>query len=85
MSKQKKVTINGKEFTLQHPGVRWYVKTTDVCKNHLGVLQNEKYIDAIFENVVVDPVVKMDDFDDDYETMNKLVLEVERFLKGQQS
>ena len=82
MNKQKTVKVNGKDYALQHPGARWYVRITDQCKNASGVLQTEKYIDALFEHVVVDPVVKIEDFDDDYDTLTKLVQEVERFLKG---
>lgn len=81
MNKQKTVKINDKEFLLQHPGIRWYVRTTDQCKNAAGVMQTEQYVDALLEHVVVDPVVKIDDFDDDYDTLTQLVREVERFLK----
>ena len=85
MAKQKKVTINGDEFVLQHPGVRWYISLTDDCKNQFAVLQNEEYLDKLFENVVVDPQgLSLDSFGPDKEypaaIMKDLKEEIETFL-----
>jgi len=82
MAKQKTVTVNGKEFILQHPGARWYLNLQDRCKNRSGVLLTEKYTEELLENVVVDPKMKLDDFDEDIDTVEQLVVEVERFLRG---
>lgn len=80
MAKQTEVTVKGKKYTLQHPGARWYLGLTDRCKNKHGVLQTEKYTEEILENVVVDPKVSMDDFDDALGEMMELVGKAESFL-----
>lgn len=82
MPRQKTVTVNGKEFMLQHPGARWYIGLQDRCKNRAGVLLTEKYTEEILDNVLVDPKMKIDDFEEDIDTVERLVVEVERFLRG---
>lgn len=82
MPKQKTVKINDKEFVLQHPGARWYLGANDRCRNNAGVLQMEAYYQELLENVVVDPKVSIEDFDDDFGTLEKLMSAVERFLRG---
>lgn len=87
MAKQKQIKVNGEEFVLQHPGVRWYINLTDKCKNQFGVLQNEEYLDKLLENVVVDPQgLNLDSFgpDKDYPAtiMQDLKEEIENFLNA---
>ena len=72
------VTVAGEKYPLQHPGVRWYIKHTDRCKDANGNLVFEKYIDGLFEMVCTKPV-DMDDFDD-IGNMRDLVDEIETFL-----
>lgn len=70
--------VSGKEYPLQHPGIRWYLKHTDKCKNQHGVLQSEKYIDGLLENVVISDV-KIDDFES-INDLHKLIEDIESFL-----
>jgi hypothetical protein len=84
---KKEVTVNGHKFMVQHPGIRWYVNLTDRCKNHHGVLQQEKYYDELFENVVVKPTgVSLDSFGPgkDYsgKILTELSEEIENFLNS---
>lgn len=71
--KQKEVTLKtGKKFTLQHPGVRNVTKITDRIKNKHGIPSDEKLADEMLTHVVVEPKVKIDDFDS-YMEMTELV------------
>lgn len=74
------VTIKGKEYVLQHPGIRWYIQLTDRCRNATGVIMQEKYIDALLENVVILPRTRLEDFGPDMEVMNELITRIETFL-----
>lgn len=68
--KQKTFTTkNGKEFTFQHPGVRTVSKINDRVKNKHGVPSEEKMCDEMFTHVVVEPKVKIEDFDSYVEMM----------------
>lgn len=81
--KQKTVTTkNGKEYVLQHPGVRAATKITDRVKNKHGVPQDEKLADEMFTHVVVEPKVKIESFDN-YGEMSELVGKAFLFLMGQ--
>jgi hypothetical protein len=79
--KQKKVEINGKEYLLQNPGARWYARHNDSCMTKNG-LSTEKYITGLLEHVVIDPVVKFEDFDFDFGTLEELVATIEGFFRG---
>lgn len=75
-----KKTINGEEYHLQHPGVEWVVNHSDKCTNAQGNLVRAKYIQGIFDMVVIKPAkLKMDDFDTVQE-MSEVVNEIESFL-----
>lgn len=76
--KKKTVHIGGKEYTLQYPGIRWYIKHADQAKDLQGNLSNEKYIDGLLENVVIENIT-MDDFNSIGE-LRDLVQEIESFL-----
>lgn len=82
MPKQKIVNIGGKEYVLQHPGVKWYLECTDRCKNRNGVMLTAKYTEEMLENVVVDPKVTLDDFEDDVAAVEQLLAEIEKFFRG---
>ncbi|MBM7623648.1 hypothetical protein [Sporohalobacter salinus] len=89
MAKQKQIEINGTKFTLQHPGVRWYINLTDRCRsNQFGVLLKEKYNDELLSHVVVKPddIKSLDSFgpDGNYDTdtLGKLIEETESFLNS---
>lgn len=85
MSKTPKteiVKIGGKEYKLQHPGVRWYMENTDNSRDARGVLSVAKYAQNLLDNVVVDPPgLKLDDFDSVGE-LEELVQKADQFLKS---
>lgn len=76
--KKKTVKVAGESYTLQNPGVRWYIKHTDQCKDVRGNLSNEKYMDGLIEMVVIQSVT-MDDFES-LANLRKLIDEIEIFL-----
>lgn len=80
--KQKTVTVKGKEYLLQHPGVRSVTRITDRVKNKHGIPQDEKMADEMLDHVVVNPRVKMDDFDD-FAELSDLVAKAFAFITGQ--
>lgn len=82
--KQKKVTVKGKEYLLQHPGVRSVTKITDRVKTKHGVMSGEKLADEMLTHVVVDPKVRLDDFDD-FKEADELVSKAFMFITGQES
>ena len=75
---KKTVKINGESYTMQNPGVRWYIKHTDKCKDARGNLSNEKYMDGLLEMVVIQDV-SMEDFDK-LSDLKELIDEIETFL-----
>jgi len=76
--KKKTIKIGDTDYTLQHPGIRWYIKHADNSKDGMGNLSNEKYIDGLLENVVIQQVT-MEDFESITE-LRDLVQEIESFL-----
>lgn len=83
--KQTKITTkSGKEYMLQHPGVRSAAKIIDRVKNKFGVASDEKLGDEMLELVVVSPKMKVDDFGDDYAEYFEVVNKAYAFLTGQQ-
>lgn len=65
--KPKQATIEvGEEkrkFVLQHPGARAAVAMRDRCKNKHGQLLEENYYTEIMKNVIMEPKVNYDYFD----------------------
>lgn len=80
MAKQTTVKVNGVEYTLQHPGARWYLSVIDRYTNAKGNLEREGYTAEILEHVVVNPKVTIEDFDDDLGSLMELVRKAEAFL-----
>ncbi|CAH1190303.1 hypothetical protein PAECIP111893_00265 [Paenibacillus plantiphilus] len=80
--KQKKITTkNGKEYTLQHPGVRTVAKINDRVKNKHGIPSEEKVCDEMFAHVVVEPKVKIEDFES-YIDMMEVANKAYYFITG---
>jgi hypothetical protein len=87
MANNKKVKVNGKEYKLQSPGYRWYLKTvednTPPGKPNPSQVQ---MIDDYLEHVVVDPKVTIEDFEDEeqksggFKALLELITECETFL-----
>lgn len=61
MGESKQIIINGKEYSVVNPGVRWMLKHTDMCTNKNGVVSNERYMEGLIE-YCVSPKIKLDDF-----------------------
>ena len=56
MAKQKKVTVNGEEYTLQSVSPTWYFGVNDDCgMTGGGRRDTTKYIDTMLKNVVIPP------------------------------
>ncbi|MEK4062199.1 MULTISPECIES: hypothetical protein [unclassified Paenibacillus] len=80
---QKKVkTKSGKEYTLQHPGVRNVTKITDRIKNKFGIPSDEKIAEEMMQYVIVEPKTTWDDFES-YSEMTELVGKAFAFITGQ--
>lgn len=87
MARTSKVKINGQEFALQSVSPSWYFGLSDECKMGSDKRDTTKYMDLLFKNVVTAPIELskggMEYFDDreDIETAEKLVTEIESFLR----
>ncbi|ASC83619.1 hypothetical protein JDW21_22150 [Bacillus subtilis] len=78
--KQKKVTIQGTEYTLQHPGTRRMVELQDEAVNlNTGKPTSADLYDLYMKEVVVDPKVNYEYFDE-HEGFMELMREVQSFL-----
>lgn len=76
------VIVGGKEYRLQHPGVKWYMENIDDSRDARGAMSVGKYTQNLLDNVVVSPAgLKMDDFDSVGE-MEALIQQVDRFLRA---
>ncbi|RGE72806.1 hypothetical protein DWY69_06940 [Eisenbergiella massiliensis] len=89
MARQKKVTINGQDYTLQSVSPRWYFDANDRHGMTGGKKNTAGYVDEIFKNVVVEPpeikaqgIEYFCDMDDGIEVTEQLLTEVESFLRG---
>ncbi|ADV95571.1 hypothetical protein BSn5_14815 [Bacillus subtilis BSn5] len=81
--KQKKVTIQGTEYTLQHPGTRRMVELQDEAVNlNTGKPTSADLYDLYMKEVVVDPKVNYEYFDE-HEGFMELMREVQSFLIDQ--
>ena len=87
MAKQKKVTVNGMEFTLQSVSPSWYMDHNDACGMTGGKRRTADYMDGLFKNVVIAPKEVNNEgmgyFDrtEDISTPEKLLSEIESFLR----
>lgn len=88
MARQKKVTVNGMEFTLQSVSPRWYFDLNDRCRmTGGGSKKTAEYMDELFKNVVIEPkevnTMGLDYFEEaeDIKTAESLIGEIESFLR----
>lgn len=80
---QKTVTIDEKEYVLQHPGVRAGVQLRDRAKDINGNLVEEKFYDELMKHVIVSPRVSWDTADEmGNAAFNELMKEASTFLMG---
>lgn len=88
MAKQKTVTVNGTEYTLQSVSPTWYFDHNDKCGMTGGKRKTAEYIDGLFKNIVIAPkevnTQGMSYFEEkeDISTPEKLMGEIESFLRG---
>ncbi len=61
---EKKVEIRGVEYTLKKIPPREWARLRDRCKNRFGNIIEEKFLSEIFEHLVVNPKLSLDDFED---------------------
>lgn len=80
MANTKKVTIDEKEYTLQHPGVRGRLRMIDDCTDANGNIGKEKFADKLLAEVVVSPKCKLEDFDETPWVYEELMEEASSFL-----
>ncbi|MDH2334285.1 hypothetical protein [Paenibacillus polymyxa] len=81
--KQKQYTskIEGKEYLFQHPGVRAVAKINDASKNKHGVVLEERMYEEMLKNVIVQPKLKLDDFDN-YSECSEVINAAYAFITG---
>lgn len=80
MADKKEITVNGENYVLQHPGVEWTIDHTDNCTNAQGNLVRKKYIQGLFDNVVIQPKnLKVSDFEK-VQGLRDVVNKIETFL-----
>lgn len=77
---QKKVTVEGVEYTLQFPGHREATRIQDRIQTETGGVSNEKFTEELFEHVIVDPKVSWDYFDEN-EGFEEVIKEAATFLR----
>lgn len=78
---QKKVTINGTEYTFQKVVPREWLRMRDRCKNKNGIPIEERLYDEVLQHIVVNPKKRLDDFTDVQE-LEEVVTAAIRFQRG---
>lgn len=88
MARQKKITVNGIDFTLQSVSPRWYLDTNDDCgMTGRGKRHSADYMDRMIKNCVISPSeiasagLAYFDEKDDIKTPEELISEIESFLR----
>lgn len=88
MAKTKEVTVCGQNFTLQSVSPTWYYDFNDECGNTgNGRRHSVKYMNGMFMNCIISPAevkaegMKYFDEKDDIRTPEKLIAEIEQFLR----
>jgi len=87
VARQKTITVNDVEYTLQSVSFSWYTNLTDLyIRPANGRKNTAKYADALIKGCVIAPAevakhgVKFFDEQDDIATPSELVREIESFL-----
>lgn len=60
---KKTITVNGNKYELQRMALRQYTKLKDASKIN-GVLQEEKFYEGLMENILINPKMTYEDFDE---------------------
>ncbi|AIQ31637.1 hypothetical protein P40081_28505 [Paenibacillus sp. FSL P4-0081] len=81
--KLKEVTTkSGSKYTLQFPGVRAVTKITDRIKNKHGIPSDERLAEEMLAHVVVEPKLKLDDFES-FAELTEIIGKSYAFITGQ--
>lgn len=78
--RQTEVTIKDKTYKLQSIPFKSYMDINDKNMDKHGNLKRAGYVADLFKHCVIEPKVKMSDFDDDIAAALELVGEIENFL-----
>ncbi len=64
MSENKKIKVGDKDFTLQHPGIKWCLDHDYNCRDRNGNIKTSEFVQGFLDNVVIDPAgFTIDDFE----------------------
>lgn len=74
--------ITDKEYTFQHPGIRAVSKINDTAKNKFGVVSEEKLSDEVLRLVIVNPKMKIEDFES-YKEYSEVVNKAYSWIVGE--
>ncbi|MBY8913313.1 hypothetical protein P8917_00910 [Bacillus atrophaeus] len=80
---QKKVTVKGVEYTLQHPGVKKSIEIQDETIKSNGVPSITKMYELYMEHVIVEPKVNWEFFEEN-EGIQEVMQEAALFLNGEE-
>lgn len=56
------IRVGEREIKCVNPGVRWILETQKRCRDEFGQLDPVKYVEAILRDCVVEPKLRLDDF-----------------------
>ncbi|UYO61808.1 hypothetical protein LNN31_13585 [Acetobacterium wieringae] len=60
---QKTIKVNGNEYKLQRMALKQYLRLKDQSSIN-GVLQDEKFSEGLLENVLIEPKMTLESFDE---------------------
>ena len=87
MAKKSGVTVNGTDYTLQSVSPQWYMEINDKYGMTGGKRDTAGYIDELLKNAVIEPkevaseVIGYFNRNDDIDSTEKLLHEIESFLR----
>lgn len=73
---------SGATYVFQFPGVRAVSKINDASKNKFGVVMEERLSEEMLKHVIVQPKLKIDDFES-YEEYSEVINAAYAFISGQ--
>ncbi len=81
MAQTKEIEIEGVKYTFQRIPTREWLRLQERCTSRRGQISPEKLASEVLEHIVIDPKVKIDDFDVPF-TMEEVVAEAYNFQHG---
>ncbi|WP_211750359.1 hypothetical protein [Paenibacillus sp. Marseille-Q4541] len=72
----------GNKYKFQHPGVRIVSKINDSSKNKHGVVMEERLAEEMLKHVIVEPKMKIDDFET-YKEYSEVINAAYAFISGE--